>query len=199
MHWVVVGGRRLGLRAAKPSFLQTTASLPTISIIHCPPTCLLMPAVARLPRAQDENLGGALEPLPLERPPLLRKGRKMRMKPVKLKGSELPHNNHRPLLHPLQFRSVVPRPQEGAVSRVLAWPYLSFHMGSCCSSFSKRMKVQKGRQREPAHLPLHRRPTRRQLPGPAKGHRQGKYTILRVSQVDVPSLEQGGGVTDGRA
>lgn len=128
MHWVVVGGRRLGLRAAKPSFLQTTASLPTISIIHCPPTCLLMPAVARLPRAQDGNLGGALEPLPLERPPLLRKGRKMRMKPVKLKGSELPHNNHRPLLHPLQFRSVVPRPQEGAVSRVLAWPYLSFHM-----------------------------------------------------------------------
>lgn len=123
--------------------LNTTASPPTISIIRYPPTCLLMPAVARLPRAQDGNLGGALVPLPLERPPLLRKGRKMRKKLVKLKGSELPHNNHLLLLHPLQF-----------------------------SSFSKRMKVQKGSQREPAHLPLHRRPTRRQLPGPAKGHRQ---------------------------
>jgi hypothetical protein len=96
-----------------PSFLQTTASPPTISIIRYPPTCLLMPAVARLPRAQDGNLGGALVPLPLERPPLLRKGRKMRKKLVKLKGSELPHNNHLLLLHPLQFRSVVPRPLGG--------------------------------------------------------------------------------------
>lgn len=60
------------------------------------------------------------------------------------------------------------------------------------------MKVQIGRQREPAHLPLHRRPTRKQLPGPAKGHRQGKYTVLRVSQLDIPSLEQGGGVKGGR-
>lgn len=149
--------------------MQTTANPPTISIIHYLPTYLLMPAVARLPRAQDGNLGGALEPLPLERPPLLRKGRKMRMKPMKLKGSELPHNNHLLPLHPLQF-----------------------------SSFSKRMKVQKGRQRELAHLPLHRRPTRRQLSGPAKGHRQGKYTILGVSQVDIPSLEWGGGVKYGR-
>lgn len=60
------------------------------------------------------------------------------------------------------------------------------------------MKVQKGRQRELAHLPLHRRLTRRQLPGPAKGHRQGKYTVLTVSQVDIPSLEQEGGVKDSR-
>lgn len=38
---------------------------------------------------------------------------------------------------------------------------LPFHVDSCCSSFSKKMKVQNGRQREPAHLPLHRCPTRR--------------------------------------
>lgn len=82
------------------------------------------------------------------------------MKPMKLKGSELPHNNHLLPLHPLQF-----------------------------SSFSKRMKVQKGRQRELAHLPLHRRPTRRQLSGPAKGHRQELWWRRRwqwpVAQLEV--------------
>lgn len=46
----------------------------------------------------------------------------------------------------------------GAVSRVLP---LLFPVGSSCSSFSKRMKVENGRQREQAHPPLHRCPTRR--------------------------------------
>lgn len=50
------------------------------------------------------------------------------------------------------------------------------HLGSCCSSFSRRMKVLIGRWSGPAHLHLHCCPTKRQLLGPPKGPRRGKYT-----------------------
>lgn len=66
-----------------PFSLQTTASPPTTSITRSPPTCLRTPAVARHPRVQDGSLEGVLVPPPLERPPPLRRERKMRMRPVK--------------------------------------------------------------------------------------------------------------------
>lgn len=124
--------------AKSPSSLQTTASPPTTSITHCPPTCLRMHAAARHPRARDGSLEGAQEPPQLEKPPPLRKGRKMRMRPVRLRGPGWSRS------HPLP-----PHPPR-------------------CSSFSKRMTVLTGRQRGPVHLPLHHCPTRRQLLGPPR-------------------------------
>lgn len=155
-----------------PSFLQTTASPPTISIIRYPPTFLLMPAVARLPRAQDGNLGGALEPLPLERPPLLRKGRKMRMKPVKLKGSELPHNNHLLLLHPLQFRSVTPRPLGGELSPG-SWPGLTFPYGFLLQFFLQEDEGTERKAERTSPSPPTQTPHQEAAPRASKGAQTG--------------------------
>lgn len=86
-----------------PSSMQTTASPPTTSITHCPPTCLLTPAAARHLRGQDGSLEGALEPPPLGRPLPLRRERKMRMKPMSLRVPG--HSPSHPLpLHPLWYR-----------------------------------------------------------------------------------------------
>uniref|UniRef100_A0A8I5NTS9 Anion exchange protein n=1 Tax=Papio anubis TaxID=9555 RepID=A0A8I5NTS9_PAPAN len=123
--------------------LSTTASPPTTSITHCPPTCLRMHAAARHPRAQDGSLEGAQEPPRLEKPLPLRKGRKMRMRLARPRGPGQSRS------HPLP-----PHPPR-------------------CSSFSKRMTVLTGRQRRPVRLPLHHCPTRRQLLGPPKGPRLG--------------------------
>lgn len=108
----LVGGPRGGLgwpggghirQQDVPSSLQTTASPRTTSITHCPPTCLRTPAAARHPRAQDGSLEGALEPPPLGRRLPLRRGRKTRMRPVRLRAPG--HSPSRPLPpHPLQYR-----------------------------------------------------------------------------------------------
>lgn len=121
--------------------LNTTASRPTTSITRCPPTCLRTPAAARHPRARDGSLAGALELPRLGRPPPLRRGRKMKMRPVRPRGPGHSPSHHQPP-HPL-----------------------------LCNSFSRRTKVLTERQKGPVHLLPHQCPTRRRLPGPAEGPR----------------------------
>uniref|UniRef100_A0A4X1UYP6 Anion exchange protein n=1 Tax=Sus scrofa TaxID=9823 RepID=A0A4X1UYP6_PIG len=67
MAWRVgPGAGQLGREAVPagsqdPSSLQTTASPPTTSTTHCPPTCLRTPGAERQPRAQAGSRAGALE------------------------------------------------------------------------------------------------------------------------------------------
>lgn len=109
MAWRVgPGAGQLGREAVPagsqdPSSLQTTASPPTTSTTHCPPTCLRTPGAERQPRAQAGSRAGALEPPPPGRPLPSRRARKRKMRPVRLRGPG--PSPSRPLpLHPLQCR-----------------------------------------------------------------------------------------------
>lgn len=64
-------------------------------------------------------------------------------------------------------------------------------VGSCSSSSSKRMKVLTGRQKGPVRLLPHRCPTRRRLPGPAKGPRPGKCPQIETSPTGVSDVMWG--------
>lgn len=78
----------------------------------------------------------------------------------------------------------------GVSSGSLAWPHLP-PMGSCSSSSSKRTKVLTGRQKGPVRLLPHRCPTRRRLPGPAKGPRPGKCPQIESSPTGVSDVMWG--------
>lgn len=65
------------------------------------------------------------------------------------------------------------------------------HTGPCSSSFSRRMKVRTGRQKQPVRLPLQCCPTTRQLPRPPKGPRLGKCPQTGTSRAGTSELRWG--------
>lgn len=64
-------------------------------------------------------------------------------------------------------------------------------VGSCSSSFCRRMKVLTERQKGPVHLLPHQCPTRRRLPGPAEGPRLGRCPQIETSPTAVSDVMWG--------